>query len=399
MTAAQAAFCGRQDLPHFAAVTRMTNKRQVAASPRIRLRRANPRPRALESGERLEGWKQIAAYLKRDVRTIQRWERAEGFPVRRQMHRKLGSVLAYKDELNRWVEQRCSLQNKKPLATSLPVYELYLRGRQLFHQFRRKNFERAREIFARAIELDPKFAAARAGFADCCSYLYLYWEATRENLEAADSASRKAVELAPKLAEAHASRGVALSTLRNYPDAEKEFRVAIRLDPSLYEAHYFYGRACLAQGKFKEAIQPFQEAARVRPEDYQAHGFLGSAYTGLGRKAEAAAAYARAIEVAKQQLVVNPGDVRALYLGAIGWARIGRRKEALAWAAKALALDSEDSAVLYNVGCLYAVLNRTEEALKCLRKVVRSGWRKEWIKNDPDLSSLRGNAEFQRLLT
>ena len=376
----------------------MSNKTHVAAAPRTRLRKAHPRTHAFEPGERLEGWKQIAAYLKRDVRTIQRWERAEQFPVRRQMHRKLGSVLAYKDELNRWVEQRCSLENKKLLATTLPVYELYLKGRQLFHQFRRRNFERAREMFARAIELDPKYAAAHAGYADCCSYLYLYWEATRENLEAADSASRKAVELAPKLAETHASRGVSLSTLRNYPDAQKEFRVAIRLDPSLFEAHYFYGRACLAQGKFKEAIQPFQAAARVRPEDYQALGFLGTAYTGLGHKAEAAAAYARAIEIAKQQLAVNPGDVRALYLGAVAWARIGDRKEALAWAAKALALDSKDSAVLYNVGCLYAVLRRTEEALECLRKVVRSGWRKEWIKNDPDLSSLRENAKFQRLL-
>lgn len=96
--------------------------------------------------------------------------------------------------------------------------------------------------------------------------------------------------------------------------------------------------------------------------------------------------------------MVNPGEVRALYLGAIFLARTGHRKEALAWAAKALALDSKDSAVLYNVVCLYAVLHRSEEALKCLRKVVRSGWRKEWIKNDPDLSSLRGNAEFQRLL-
>jgi adenylate cyclase len=376
----------------------MSKKRHGSAAPRTRLRKANPFHHAFEPGERLEGWKQIAAYLKRDVRTIQRWERAEQFPVRRQMHRKLASVLAFKDELDRWVEQRCSLQNKESPATTLRVYELYLKGRQLFHQFRRRNFERAREMFARAIELDPKFAAAHAGFADCCSYLYLYWEATRENLEAADSASRKAVELAPKLAETHASRGVALSTLRNYPDAVKEFRAAIRLDPNLFEAHYFYGRACLAQGKFKEAIQPFQAAARVRSEDYQAPGFLGAAYTGLGRKSEAAAAYARAIEVAKQQLAVNPGDVRALYLGAVAWARIGHRKKALAWAAKALALDSKDSAVLYNVGCLYAVLRRTEEALKCLRKVVRSGWRKEWIKNDPDLSSLRENAEFQRLL-
>jgi len=89
-------------------------------------------------------------------------------------------------------------------------------------------------MLARAIEVDPEFAAAHAGFADCCSHLYLYWEATRENLEAADSASRKAVELGPKLAEAHASRGVALSTLRNDPGADKEFRAAIRLDPGLY---------------------------------------------------------------------------------------------------------------------------------------------------------------------
>ncbi len=354
---------------------------------------------ASEGGERLEGWKQIAAYVKRDVRTVQRWESTEHFPVRRQMHRKLGSVLAFKDELDRWMDQRCSLQSRNKTTVSLHAYELYLKGRQLFHQFRRKNFERAREMFAQAIEVDPEFAAAHAGYADCSSYLYLYWEATRENLEAADSASRKAVELAPKLAEAHASRGVALSTLRNYSDAEKEFRAAIRLDPNLFEAYYFYGRAFLSQGKYKQAIEPFQSAARVRPEDYQSSIFLGAAHTGIGNKAKAAAAYGRAIEVAKQQLVVNPGDVRALYMGAVAWARIGRRKEALAWAAKALALDSEDSAVLYNVACLYAVLQRKEEALTCLRKVVRSGWRKEWIKNDPDLDSLRDNPKFQRLLS
>lgn len=382
-------------MPHFAAVTKMSTRAHLITAPH---RRKAPSA-AYERGERLEGWKQIASYLKRDIRTLQRWEKTEQFPVRRQMHRKLGSVLAFKVELDRWMEQRCSLQNKKMLTTSLHAHELYLKGRHLFHQFRRKNFERAREMFARAIEEDPEFAPAHAGFADCCSYLYLYWEATPENVAAADSASRKAVQLAPKLAEARASRGVALSTLRNYPDAEKEFRAAIRLDPSLYEAHYFYGRAQLAQGKYNAAIEPFKSAASVRPEDYQAPGFLGLAYTGLGQKAKAAAAYACSIEVAKQQLSVNPGDVRALYLGAICWARIGRREEALAWAKKALALDSEDSAVLYNMACLYAVLHRAKEALNCLRRVVRSGWRKEWIRNDPDLSSLRNNPEFQRFVS
>jgi len=96
-------------------------------------------------------------------------------------------------------------------------------------------------------------------------------------------------------------------------------------------------------------------------------------------------------------LALNPGDVRALYLGAGCLAKIGRRKTALAWAGRALALDGKDSAVLYNVGCLYAVLGRPQEALRCLRKVVRSGWRKDWVRHDPDWAALRDMKEFVAL--
>ena len=173
----------------------------------------------------------------------------------------------------------------------------------------------------------------------------------------------------------------------------------VEIDPDFFEAHYFYGRACLAQGKYKEAIAPLRSACKVRAEDYQAPALLGLAYTGLGRREAASRASARAVKVAKQQLSVNPGDVRALYLGAGCLARIGQRKTALAWAARALDLDGKDSAVLYNVGCLYAILGRTADALKCLKKVVRSGWRKEWIKNDPDWTALRGLKEFIALVS
>ncbi len=72
---------------------------------------------------------------------------------------------------------------------NLQAYDLYLGARQLIHRFRRKNFQRAKEMFAQAVALDPEFALAHAGLADCCSYLYLYWEATPENLEASESAS------------------------------------------------------------------------------------------------------------------------------------------------------------------------------------------------------------------
>jgi adenylate cyclase len=355
-----------------------------------------------DMGAALRGWKQIAAYLHRDVRTVQRWERSEHLPVHRQLHLKLGTVRAVPVELDKWLANRTSPRAGAQMSfrTRDPrAYELYVKGRQLFHQFRRKSFQRASEMFNRAVALDPEFAIAHSGLADCCSYLYLYWEPTLDNLRLADSASRRAVMLSPELAEAQVSRAVALSTLRNYSEAEQVFRIAIEIDPNCFEAHYFYGRACLAQGKYEQAIAPLRSACVVRADDYQAPTLLGLAYTGMGRRQAASRAYAQAIKVAKQQLAVSPGDVRALYLGAGCLARIGRRKTALAWAARALDLDGKDSAVLYNVGCLYAILGRPADALRCLKKVVRSGWRKEWIKHDPDWTALRGLKEFVALVS
>ena len=350
----------------------------------------------------LRGWKQIAAQLHRDVRTVQRWERTEQLPVHRQRHLKLGAVHAVRAELDRWLADRMAPKPEACLSLRIRnprAYELYLGGRQLFHQFRRRSFERAREMFRRAIALDSEFALAHSGLADCCSYLYLYWEPTVDNLRVADSASRRAIALSPGLAEAQLSRAVALSTLRNYPEAEQAFRSAIGLDPNLFEARYFCGRCYLAQGKFKDAIAPLRAACRLREEDYQAPALLALAYTSLKRRKSASRAHARAVAIAKQQLSVNPGDVRALYLGAGCLAHLGRRKTALAWAAQALALDGKDSAVQYNIGCLYAILGRSDEALRCLKRVVRSGWRKEWIKHDPDWSALRGRKEFIALIS
>jgi len=346
----------------------------------------------------LRGWKQIGAYLHRDVRTVQRWERNEHLPIHRQLHQKLGSVHALATELDAWLAGRTVAHSRFPTRNPR-AYELYLQGRQLFQQFRRKSFEHARELFRRAIDLEAECAIAHAGLADCCSYLYLYWQPTTENLRLADSASRKAVALSPGLAEAQVSRAIALSTLRNYPEAEETFQTAICIDPNLFEARYFYGRTFLAQGKYTEAIAQFRTATTLRSEDYQAPALLGLAYIGSGRHKHGVRACAQALEIAKQQLALNPGDVRALYLGAGCLAKMGRRKTALSWAARALALDSKDSAVLYNVGCLYAVLGRPEDALRCLRKVVRSGWRKEWIRHDPDWAALRSRKEFIALVT
>jgi TolB-like protein len=56
--------------------------------------------------ERLDSWKEIAAFLRRDVRTVQRWEKKESLPVHRHLHDKLGSIYAYRNELTEWFNTR-----------------------------------------------------------------------------------------------------------------------------------------------------------------------------------------------------------------------------------------------------------------------------------------------------
>src|SRR5450432_1384992 len=63
-------------------------------------------PSVTPSGERLDSWKEIAAYLNRDVTTVQRWEKREGMPVYRHQHDRIGSVYASRSALNAWVRSR-----------------------------------------------------------------------------------------------------------------------------------------------------------------------------------------------------------------------------------------------------------------------------------------------------
>jgi Tol biopolymer transport system component len=68
----------------------------------------------MASDDRLDSWKEIAAYLKRDVTTVQRWEKREGMPVHRHVHQKMGSVYAFKTDLDAWARTRGSALVAEP---------------------------------------------------------------------------------------------------------------------------------------------------------------------------------------------------------------------------------------------------------------------------------------------
>jgi TolB-like protein/Flp pilus assembly protein TadD len=288
---------------------------------------------------------------------------------------------------------------EKASTDNVEAYDYYLRGRKYFHQHRRTSLEFARQMFTRAIEVDPGYARAYAGVADCCSILYMYFDARASNLKQADKASLKALQLDPDLAEAHAARGLSYSLSKEYDKASEEFETAMKLDPKLYEAPYFYGRACIAQGKSTEAVPLFELACKLRPEDYQAPSFLAQAFAGQGRIAEANKASQRAVKSIEGWLDTNPDDARALNLGAGIWSNLGQTEKALEWAKRSLEIDREDPQLLYNVACVYAIEGMKEDALQCLERAIDKGYgHLEWMEHDSDLNSLRNDKRFKALL-
>jgi adenylate cyclase len=321
--------------------------------------------------------------------------------------RELKDIFAIQDEIARSIVATLKITLspkegvglKKAPTTDLEAYDYYLRGRQFFYQYTRKGMEFALKMFSQAIELDPKFAQAYAGIADCCSFLYMYGGSHDKHREQADVSSRKALDLDADSAEAHASRGVALSLKSNYAGAEKEFETAIRLDPDLFEAWYFYARTCFAQGKLEKALKLYEKSIEVNPHDYQAPLLCAQIYSDLGNPEKAETSRRRGIEAVEAKLKLNPDDARALYMGANGLAALGEYEKSLEWADQALRIDSDEPMVLYNVACVQSLAHKYDCALDTLEKSVKKGLKqKEWPQHDSNLDPLRKLPRFKQLL-
>jgi non-specific serine/threonine protein kinase len=339
--------------------------------------------------------------------TVQLVDVADGY--QRWSHRfdgKLEDVFAIQDEIaDRVAAALGSLLTegerealRRP-ETSPETYEYFLRGRQLLNQARSQTLVKAKEMFGRAIAIDPRYAPAYAGLADVHAWLYNWWGGGEADYEAADRASLKALELSPDLSEAHASRGFVLTIARKYDEADHEFTEAIRLNPLSFEAHYLYARMCFECGRIERSAELFRRAGEVRQEDFQSPMLQAQSLEMVGKKEEARAATREGIGRAVRRLELDPADARALSLGAGALYRDGQQERARQWVDRALEIAPDDSVVIIGAACLCAKAGRREEMLELLEKVMARGWgKREWIDHDPDYDLVRDDPRFQALL-
>ena len=279
------------------------------------------------------------------------------------------------------------------------AYDLYLKGRSLLYQYRRRSVEQALAFFEQAVASDPEYALAHAGISSCHCFLYLYVDGRRGSLEEADAASRRAIECDPQLAEAHAARGQVLSLAGRHEEAEESFRDAMSLAPSQFDAYYWYARDSFAQGKLELSAVQFEQARLVAPDDYQAPLLVAQIYESLDRHDDAQRSRTEGIRVVEERLRSAPGDVRALYMGANALVALGEVDRGLEWASTARFMEPDEPMVLYNVACVYALAGNSGAAIDLLDEAVHKGlMQKAWIEHDSNLDSLRSEERFQSIL-
>ena len=289
-------------------------------------------------------------------------------------------------------------------TTSAEAYERYLRGRSsLFGGIGDKQSLRAaREMFLEAIDIDPGYARAYAGVAECDAALWISGgiDVSYQDILAN---SNRALTFAPNLAEAHASRGLALFLSGHADEATAAFERAIELDPELFEAHEWYGEVCKNTGQFAKGAALFERAGELRPADYISLVLLRDCYASLNLHEQSVAAARQAITRIDAQLARRPDDAMAICAGAATLVSLGENPRAEAWAKRAVAIRPEDYLVHYNAACTYAVTGRLDAALEHLEHVfsrtprVRS-WLLGIVKYDVQLDSLRDRPDFREFL-
>jgi adenylate cyclase len=288
----------------------------------------------------------------------------------------------------------------KRQTVNAQAYDFYLRGQDYLYRMTKRGTEYAIQLFEKAIELDPRYAAAYAGCSSAYGQMYQWFSREEPFRDKAQELSFKALMYDNNLPEAYTAMGLSYFIWSKYDEAAQSVRKAIELNPDDFIAHWTLGRIHLSTGNPEAAEGECRRVIELKPGFYVAYADLRMALQSMGRTDEADALSRKlADELVPNYLLQNPDDARARMFYAISLSEVGRREDAMQEGATALELSPGDSVMLYNGACLYAQMGETRQAIATLRQAIAAGVENYgWMKNDTDLDSLRDDPEFKELM-
>jgi len=309
------------------------------------------------------------------------------------------------------------------------AYELYHKGRSLWEKRSGDNIPKAIAFYEQAIARDPNYALAYAGLGQAYILLPFYTGADRRAvIPKAKEAALQALHLDPNVAEAHLALGkIFFFGEIDLTAANREYQRAVELKPNDAAAHHWFGNDTLAAlgrfdeaiaeskraveldplstvinadlgstfvyaGRYREAVAQLRKTLRIDPTDFYAHFNLGIALQAMGDLSGATAEYEKAKQLGDNPLVST--------LCAQAKAYAGNKDAALQMLSELDEISKHREVVGYWRALLYLGLDNKEEALRWLEQGYeeRDGSNISWLKVDPLLAPLHGDARFEALV-
>jgi TolB-like protein len=307
------------------------------------------------------------------------------------------------------------------------AYRAYLKGRYFWNKRLASDLERACEHFRLATELDPDFALAYVGLADCYNMLSFFSGfCPKEFYPTAREAVAKARVLDDELAEAHASLAlVEMMSDWNWQAAEQGFKHAIKLNPTYTPARQWYSKLLTALGRHDEALGQIREAQHLDPLSLIIGAIVGFVYYyarqydeviyhsrknleldphftltywDLGWAYQQKGMFPEAIATFKKAVSLSGGGTKMVSELAYTYAIAGKKDEAEAELKRLLRLSKKHYISPYEIGTIYVGLGDKDQALSWLRRAIEDrAWESICLCVEPKLDGLRADPRFKEL--
>ncbi len=192
------------------------------------------------------------------------------------------------DRLSEALKLRLTGEDRTQLAKrstkNAEAHRAYLEGRFWWNRRSREGYNKAIELFDEAIRLDPDYALAYAGKADCYCLMVLLDSLPRECIPKARQAAEQALAIDGRLAEAHTSLGwIKWVYDWDWPGAERSFKRAIKLNPRYPTAYNWYAGFLASMGRDAEAVEQMTRAHQLDPGSLIINRDLGVIYSFTGQ--------------------------------------------------------------------------------------------------------------------
>jgi class 3 adenylate cyclase/TolB-like protein/Tfp pilus assembly protein PilF len=319
------------------------------------------------------------------------------------------------------------LIEKKP-TDEIEAWKMYQQGRSFWYKRSEANLKLAINFFKQAIQLDPHYARAYSGLADCYSWLgYGSFVKPADAFPEAERFADSAIKKDPNLAEPHASLGyVKFYYYWNWAEAEKEFREAIRLNSQYDWAHDNYAYLLASQERLPEAMEQAKIAMEISPQpspfmtdmgwtqyynkkyDDAQQTLLEATRTSpsnplamvwLARTYQAKKMYPEAINQNLKALQLQPNWVVGLAALGYIYGITGKKDSALYYLNRMDTLSSSRYMSPYGFALIYASLKDYDKTFEWLEKayIDRANWM-VWLKQDPRWDPIRSDKRYPPLV-